>query len=139
MQFVQDMLGALSGFKVMFGTSTRKLLGWGPSLTHKNDILCIIIGAMTSFLLRPVKNDRLDKSSRTQRYRLVGECYVQGLMNGEGLVMGRRQRCVLVYLISLGEEVPSRALPVRITIMYLQNVGRRSNISTLERSGKSDV
>lgn len=97
LQFEQNMQGAISGFKVMFGTSTRKLLGWGPSLTHKNDILCIIIGAMTPFLLRPVEENRLDKFSTTQRYRLVGECYVQGLMEGEGLKkMGRRQRCVLV-------------------------------------------
>ena len=90
------MHGAISGFKVMFGTSTRKLLGWGPSLTHKNDLLCIVIGAMTPFLLRPVENDRLDKAVTNQRYRLVGECYVQGLMKGEELNMGRRQDCVLV-------------------------------------------
>lgn len=96
LQFEESMQGALSGFKVMFGTSTQKLLGWGPSLTHRSDILCIIIGAMTPFLLRPVENDGVDKFSTTQRYRLVGECYVQGLMKGEGLRMGRRQNGVLV-------------------------------------------
>ena len=96
LQFEERMQGAISGFKVMFGTSTRELLGWGPSLTHKNDVLCIIIGAMTPFLLRPVENDWLDEYSTIQRYRLVGECYVQGIMKGEGLKLGRRQSCVLV-------------------------------------------
>ena len=80
----------------MFGTSTQGFLGWGPSLTHKNDVLCIIIGALTPFLLRPVDKHGLDENSTTQKYQLVGECYVQGLMNGEGLTMGERQRCVLI-------------------------------------------
>ena len=87
---------AMSGFKVIFGTLTQGFLGLGPSLTHKNDVLCIIVGAPTPFLLRPVDKHGLDETSITQKYRLVGECYVQGLMNGEGLTMGERQRCVLI-------------------------------------------
>ena len=99
--FGEVMMAAKSGFKSMFGTTEQGFLGWGPSLTHKHDILCIIIGALTPFLLRPVDNDGLDDISAAQKYsaqkyQLVGECYIQGLMNGEGLTMGSRQKCALV-------------------------------------------
>ena len=96
MEYSRAFMRAFSGFKVMFGTSTQGFLGLGPSLTHKNDVLCIIVGALTPFLLRPVNKHGLDETPTTQKYQLVGECYVQGLMNGEGLTMGERQRCVLI-------------------------------------------
>ena len=95
-KFNNAFVTIVGGFKVIFGTSTQGFLGWGPSSTHKNDVLCIIIGALTPFLIRPVNKHGLDETSTTQKYQLVGECYVQGLMNGEGLTMGERQRCVLI-------------------------------------------
>ncbi len=96
MKYADAFMYAMGSLKVMFGTSTHGFLGLGPSLTRKNDVLCIIVGALTPFLLRPVDKHGLDETSTTQRYQLVGQCYVQGLMNGEGLTMGERQRCVLI-------------------------------------------
>ena len=96
MKYSTALRYSINGFKVMFGTSRQEFLGWGPSLTHKNDILCIIVGAHTPSLIRLVERHGLNETSTAQRYQLVGECYVQGLMNREGLTIGKRQRCVLI-------------------------------------------
>ncbi|MCJ1448216.1 MAG: hypothetical protein MMC23_008730 [Stictis urceolatum] len=52
-------------------------IGIGPSDTEPGDKLCVIFYCPTPYLLRPVSN----------RYRLVGETYVHGLMYGEALKM----------------------------------------------------
>jgi len=49
-------------------------MGIGPKSAQKNDLLCVLGGSQVPFVLRRVE---------INRYRLVGECYVHGIMNGE--------------------------------------------------------
>jgi hypothetical protein len=59
----------------------QKLLALGPEQTKKRDLICILYGCNVPVLLRPVDLGR--QGSDHPRYRFVGECYVDGLMNGE--------------------------------------------------------
>ncbi len=54
--------------------STYGHVGLAPGLAKLDDVLCFIRGARVPFVLRPGLN---------QRYRLVGDCYIRGLMHGE--------------------------------------------------------
>jgi hypothetical protein len=56
-----------------FFTTSNDYIGTGPPYTKKGDKDCIIQGANVPFLLRPDK----------EGYRLVGEAFVLGLMDGE--------------------------------------------------------
>ena len=49
-------------------------MGMLPQASDEGDIVCIISGGKTPFVIRPDGNGA---------YRLVGECYLHGLMNGE--------------------------------------------------------
>lgn len=56
--------------------STRSgYLGMGPQSLRTNDIVVLLQGAATPFLLRPRRDGR--------HYKLVGEVYVHGIMDGE--------------------------------------------------------
>ena len=79
------------GERVMF-TTTQGLIGIGPPRIQARDLVCIIIGAQTPFLLRKSTKP----PGETPVYQLVGDCYVHGLMNGEGLRMGQEQDVILV-------------------------------------------
>lgn len=67
-------------------TTKNDYVGLGPLLMQENDIICLIYGAKVPFLIRR----RGDGA-----YLLVGECYVYGLMHGEGMSMGVEQDIVL--------------------------------------------
>ncbi|KAF2029305.1 HET-domain-containing protein [Setomelanomma holmii] len=60
-----------------FAASLDGNLASVPVSSLPGDILCIVMGAAVPFVLRPLHGG----------YRLVGECYVHGLMNGEALKM----------------------------------------------------
>ncbi|KAE8450788.1 hypothetical protein EG329_005701 [Mollisiaceae sp. DMI_Dod_QoI] len=51
------------------------LLGLGPCALKEGDLCCILFGASVPFVLR----------SDNQKYKLVGEAYVQGVMKGEAI------------------------------------------------------
>ena len=57
-----------------FCTTDGNRLGMVPHAAKEGDIICAFQGAVTPFVLRP------DGSGN---YRLVGECYVHGLMDGK--------------------------------------------------------
>jgi len=59
--------------------------------TMEGDAVCIFLGANTPFILR--KN--LSREGEQVTYQLVGESYVYGLMDGEGLEMGKVEEIVL--------------------------------------------
>ena len=59
--------------------------------TKAGDLVCILLGAMTPFVLR--KDSASEGEGNT--YQLVGECYVHGIMEGEGFSMGRVQDIIL--------------------------------------------
>jgi hypothetical protein len=54
--------------------STYHHVGLTPGLAKLEDVLCFIRGARVPFVLRPGLN---------KRSRLVGDCYMHGLMHGE--------------------------------------------------------
>lgn len=47
--------------------------GMGPGTVATDDVVCILLGGVTPFILR----------SRSECWELVGECYVHGVMGGE--------------------------------------------------------
>ena len=57
------------------------------------DMVCIILGARTPFLLRPDTKSMGDQSGES--WKLVGPCFVYGLMYGEGLGMGEPKEFVV--------------------------------------------
>jgi hypothetical protein len=57
------------------------MLGLGPLATATDDIVVVLFGGTVPFVLRP--------DADKQRYRLVGECYVHDVMNGEAVVSGK--------------------------------------------------
>lgn len=52
-----------------------------PKVTQPGDVVCVLFGGKLPFCLRPLGD----------RYLLVGECYVHGLMNGEAMEMMSRE------------------------------------------------
>lgn len=59
--------------------------GLGSSIIEEGDLVCVLLGGVTPFILRPDGD----------HYNLVGECYVHGLMHGEAIEMmekGERER-----------------------------------------------
>jgi len=75
-----------------FFQTARGYIGLAPMDTIEGDLVCILRGAVTPFILRQsaVVGDGNDGK------RLVGECYVHGLMNGEALSMVAREH-ILIY------------------------------------------
>lgn len=72
-----------------FITTSRGYAGLAPSATKPGDMVVIVHGAAVPFIIR---GDSEDTESR-----LVGECYVHGLMNGEALKLNDvRQQSVLL-------------------------------------------
>ena len=77
--------------RVIF-TTKRGLIGIGPPYMQSGDLICIIIGAQTPFLVRKIKS----ATEQAPMYEVVGDCYVHGLMNGEGLGIGREEDIILM-------------------------------------------
>ena len=77
--------------RVLF-TTKMGLVGIGPPYIEPGDLICIIIGAQTPFLVRKIKS----ATEQAPMYEVVGDCYVHGLMNGEGLGMGREEDIILM-------------------------------------------
>jgi hypothetical protein len=59
-----------------------RLMGLVPLLTQENDIVVIFHGCDVPFVIRPTE--------REGYYRLVGECYMHGIMNGEMVLHGAK-------------------------------------------------
>lgn len=57
--------------------SKRGLLGTAPSKARKGDLICVLFGLSVPVILRPC--------AETDAYRFVGECYVDGLMDGDAI------------------------------------------------------
>jgi hypothetical protein len=59
-----------------FFTTKNGYMGLGPSLVRLSDKIVILLGGKTPFILRKVEKGG---------YRFIGECYVHGMMTGNGL------------------------------------------------------
>jgi len=60
--------------RVLFRTA-KGYVGLGPLVTRPNDIVCLLFGGNVPYILRPMG----------KYYKLVGECYVYGIMDGEAI------------------------------------------------------
>lgn len=59
-----------------FFNTEKGYMGIGPSKIYKDDVVCVILGGEMPFILRPTENGR---------YKMVGQCYTHGIMDGEAL------------------------------------------------------
>jgi hypothetical protein len=77
--------------RVLF-TTDRGYAGLGPPGLKEGDAVSILCGGATPFILR---NGIAGENSKL-RHVVVGECYIHGLMNGEGLDMAPSNPIVLI-------------------------------------------
>lgn len=63
-------------------TATGRLLGLGPRLLRKDDVVCVVAGGQVPYVLRPLSDDT---------FYFVGECYVAGYMFGKAVEDWRSQ------------------------------------------------
>jgi len=81
----------------VFFTTSRGLMGFGPSHMRAGDEVWVLFGAKVPIVLRPLQttisgkeDSGLEKSQpghTARRHRaVVGDCYVHGIMEGEALV-----------------------------------------------------
>ncbi|KAH7069275.1 heterokaryon incompatibility protein-domain-containing protein [Paraphoma chrysanthemicola] len=61
-----------------FFKTSKGYMGRGPDSTRQGDKVVIFDGAETPFLVREIGGD-----ADTKKYKLVGDCYLQGWMNGK--------------------------------------------------------
>jgi len=56
----------------------RKYIGVGPQAADRGDVLCVLHGGQTPYLIREVGHGL---------WTIIGECYVHGFMDGESFLM----------------------------------------------------
>ena len=61
--------------RIWFST-TQGNVGSGPATMQEGDVVAILFGARVPFILRPEPNGN-------SRYHIVGDCYIDGMMDGE--------------------------------------------------------
>jgi hypothetical protein len=83
-----------NGFRSLFETTGHR---FGRSCVHvlPGDKICLLYGGRLPFILRKAGMVELaannDESTKRQAYQLIGsECYVHGLVDGEGLKIAER-------------------------------------------------
>jgi hypothetical protein len=82
---VDCFLHALNHGTRLFTTdNSAAWLGTGLGGTRVGDVVCVLSGGDVPFILRQVGNKG--------EYKLIGECYVAGIMHGEALDMGLEER-----------------------------------------------
>ncbi|KAK0722699.1 heterokaryon incompatibility protein-domain-containing protein [Lasiosphaeria miniovina] len=70
--------------KRFFVTSSGRI-GSGPQQLEEGDSICLLHGGATLFVLRPTPSPVEGEDC----HYYLGECYVQGLMKGEGMDLGK--------------------------------------------------
>jgi Heterokaryon incompatibility protein (HET) len=70
----------------MFKTE-RNYIGTGSRHLQEGDLVCVLYGGQTPFILRP---------QEPNYYQLISDCYVHGLMEGEALKLGLDEQSFMV-------------------------------------------
>ena len=65
-----------------------------PQFTEVGDVICLVGGVEKPLLMRP---DSGDEKGHRERWRLVGDCYVHGIMDGEKWDEGKGARSFILY------------------------------------------
>ncbi|KAI0426556.1 heterokaryon incompatibility protein-domain-containing protein [Xylaria sp. FL1042] len=74
-----------------FAGTEGGLIGWVPEETVEGDIVVIPYGSRVPFVVRNVSEGK---------YRLIGECYIHGLMDGQAIyAKGRQDRETVISLV----------------------------------------
>lgn len=60
----------------LFCSTSQGRVGWVPANAEIGDVVCVLDGGRVPFILRPI-------ARREMVFRLVGEAYIHGLMQGE--------------------------------------------------------
>jgi hypothetical protein len=77
----QNYLGAFSAVRdLRFCLTKNDYLGLVPLTTEIGDVVCIVHSSCVPFVLRPCKDIK-------GAFRLVGKCYIHGIMEGEAMQM----------------------------------------------------
>ncbi|KAM7188119.1 Heterokaryon incompatibility protein (HET) domain containing protein [Naviculisporaceae sp. PSN 640] len=74
----------------LFATKDGKL-GVAPLSVRAGDVVCLALGGDVPLLLRKYNPPGCDDGEEHHNYRFVGESYLHGFMDGEGLVEARKQ------------------------------------------------
>ena len=82
-------------------------LGLAPTRTHPGDVVCVLLGGPVPFILR---------ENIWGHYSLVGECYVDGIMDGEALNHLRDELCLMGHTSSprLANGVDFSSAPLEV-------------------------
>ena len=97
--------------RVKVVTESRKLcitdygyLGLVPGHSEVGDKICLLRGGCLPFLLRDTpafgtyhsfqRKECFATTDSIEAYRLIGECYIQGLAKGEGMMLAEKRGCV---------------------------------------------
>jgi hypothetical protein len=82
-----------------FCMTARGYMSLVPPNSKAGDVVCVLFGSQTPFVLRPESERRSEPMETVDSlgiYTLVGECYVNGMMDGEMLAIGlQRQKFVI--------------------------------------------
>ncbi|KAM0512786.1 hypothetical protein ACHAPE_008539 [Trichoderma viride] len=74
-------------------------VGLGPMLIKEGDEIYILPGSTVPLVLRPINDhDPQSHCYRTQKYQLLGDCFLHGVMDGE---LGDMGGCILDYIVYL--------------------------------------
>ncbi|KAH8746880.1 heterokaryon incompatibility protein-domain-containing protein [Hyaloscypha finlandica] len=87
-RYAENANNALCG-RAFFITS-KGYIGIGPDDMAKGDTVAILYGARTPFILRNLK--------KSGKWKLLGDCYVHGIMSGEALEIDRGPDEQFVFL-----------------------------------------
>ena len=75
-------------------------LGLGPTGVRGGDVVAVLLGCGVPLVLRPEGGGAGGGRAVGHKYRVVGECYVHGLMDGEGVgYAGWEGDCVTFELV----------------------------------------
>jgi hypothetical protein len=80
-QFIVAFCGCLVGMRLYI--TVEGSLAVVPPYTQPGDLVCVIWGATTPYLLRLTDTEPLERAEDMDYYNLIGCCYVHGVMNGE--------------------------------------------------------
>lgn len=95
-RILSNIRGPLTG-RVLFVTAGG-LIGLGPKMLQPQDIICVLLGVKVPLALRPAADGR---------YRIVGECFICGLMENQALLVPLPENIKLVWRIEEGRAYPT--------------------------------
>ncbi|KAL9561256.1 hypothetical protein ACKAV7_014611 [Fusarium commune] len=96
--------------RCLFSTTSGHI-GLGPGNMARDDVICILGGAVMPIVVRPLGD----------HFRIVGDCYVNGVMDGEAVVEMRQGKalCGPIPISNTGRQAQSRYNPLQLGVISL--------------------